>query len=231
MAPLAVLYDVHGNLPALEVVLEDARAAGADGFVLGGDYALFGAWPAETVERLRQLDGRWIRGNTDRWLTDDSDAPASPLVERSLRHCRDALGEATCRQLAAEPATALLGDTLVCHASPRSDIASFTPEPSETDDELLDDGDPAVIVFGHTHLQFRRQAGGRTLVNPGSVGMPFDGDQRAAYALWNGSGDFELRRVEYDSGAYAKSLEERLGPTLGDLVETLVRRIDQAAFV
>ena len=67
---LALLYDIHGNLPALEAVLEDAEGAGADRFILGGDYAAFGAWPAETVERLRGLDARWLRGNVDRWTVD-----------------------------------------------------------------------------------------------------------------------------------------------------------------
>ena len=74
-----ILYDLHGNLPALEAVLADAEAAGAERYLLGGDYALFGAWPLETVERLRGLDARWIRGNVDRWLVDEHDAPDAVL--------------------------------------------------------------------------------------------------------------------------------------------------------
>ena len=198
--------------------------------MLGGDYALFGAFPRETVAMFHELDATWIRGNTDRWLEDASDAPEGAVIERSLGHCREALGEAAA-ELAALAPTAELGGTLFCHASPRSDMASFMPAAGEIDATLLEDGDPDVIVFGHTHLQFRRPAGRRTLVNPGSVGMPFDGDRRAAYALWRGADDFELRRVEYDSAAYARELRERLGPTLGEGVETLVRRVEQAAFV
>ena len=72
---IGLLYDVHGNLPALEAVLADARETGAERFVLGGDYASFGAWPRESVERLRELDATWIRGNVDRWLLDRGDAP------------------------------------------------------------------------------------------------------------------------------------------------------------
>ena len=67
---LALLYDIHGNLPALDAVLEDCPA---DRFLLGGDYTAFGAWPRETVARLRELDAEWIRGNVDRWLVDDSE--------------------------------------------------------------------------------------------------------------------------------------------------------------
>jgi predicted phosphodiesterase len=222
---------VHGNLPALEAVVSDARLAGADSFLLGGDYALFGAWPEETVTRLRGLGAVAIRGNTDRWLVDPSDAPANPLVERSLAWCREALGEELSRELASMDPTAALEHGLLCHASPRSDMATFAPGPSDADDELLADGDPELIVFGHSHLQFIRPAGERLLVNPGSVGLPFDGDRRAAYALWSGGREFELRRVEYDSETYAADVEARMGVTLGDTLETLVRRVREAAFV
>jgi hypothetical protein len=79
---LACLYDVHGNLPALEAVLADAEAAGATRYCLGGDYALFGAWPAETVERLRGLENAmWIRGNGERWTADAAAAPDNPVVQ------------------------------------------------------------------------------------------------------------------------------------------------------
>jgi diadenosine tetraphosphatase ApaH/serine/threonine PP2A family protein phosphatase len=214
-------------------VLADARAAGAEGFVLGGDYVLLGAYPRETVDALRRLDAAlgitWIRGNTDRWLVDASDVPESELNERALAYCRAALGE-TAGELASLPATADLDGVLFCHASPRSDMASFMPSAGEVDATLLADDDPDVIAFGHTHLQFRRPLGRHTLVNPGSVGMPFDGDRRAAYALWHGASDFELRRVTYDSERYARDLADRLGGALGDAVETVVRRIEEASF-
>jgi diadenosine tetraphosphatase ApaH/serine/threonine PP2A family protein phosphatase len=226
----ALLYDIHGNLPALEAVVADARSAGAGEFALGGDYALFGAFPLESVARLRELDAIWIRGNTDRWLEDPSDTPGGDLIERSLAHCREALA-GVAQELASLPPTALVDGALICHASPRSDMRSFMPAASETDAELLAEDDPDVIVFGHTHLQFRRPSGRHTLVNPGSVGLPFDGDRRAAYALWHGGGDFELRRVEYDSDAYAAEVRERMGGVLGNAVDTLVERLRRAAFV
>ena len=87
---LGLLYDVHGNLPALEAVLDDCPA---ERYLLGGDYAVVGAWPVETVERLRELDADWIRGNTERWLVDSSDAP--PGVQAIVDRCRDELDEAT----------------------------------------------------------------------------------------------------------------------------------------
>ena len=216
---LALLYDVHGNLPALEAVLDDCPA---DRFLLGGDYTAFGAWPRETVERLRQLDAEWIRGNVDRWLVDDSDVadPVRPLIERS----REMLGEELSRELAALPETTTHGGTLYCHASPISDTEGFYPEPHDTDVERLMGVEAERVVFGHTHLQFRREGpGGIDLVNPGSVGIPLDGDRRAAYAIVEDHGSVELRRVEYDWEQAAREVREKVG-------ELPAKRIEQARF-
>ena len=111
---LAVLYDIHGNLPALDAVLHDARAKGAQSFVLGGDYALFGAWPAETVERLRGLEARWIRGNVDRWTAAPEEAPeaARPAIAR----CRELLGDAVADELAGLPESMSAREVLYCTA-------------------------------------------------------------------------------------------------------------------
>jgi diadenosine tetraphosphatase ApaH/serine/threonine PP2A family protein phosphatase len=217
---LALLYDVHGNLPALDAVLADA--SDADEFLLGGDYATFGAWPVETVERLRELDARWIRGNVDRWLVDSSDIPdfMVELVERS----RDTIGEELCRELAALPESIADGGTLYCHASPLSDMDSFYPEPQDSDAERLMGVDAERVVFGHTHLAFERGGpGGIHLVNPGSVGMPLDGDHRAAYAVVHDDGRVEHRRVEYDWRASVAAVREKVG-------EIPAKRIEQSRF-
>jgi len=228
----ALLYDIHGNLPALEAVIADARAAGANRFVLGGDYALAGAFPQDVVKRLEKLDADWIRGNTERWLEDPSDAPGDELLHRSIEYCRDQLGGKRTGKLYALPEQLEIDGACVCHASPRSDILTFMPEPTEGDRQLLANSQAEIVVFGHSHLQFAREAeGGHFLVNPGSVGLPFDGDRRAAYALWKGGRDFDLRRVQYDSDGYAQQVRKRMAAKLGDTVETLVRRIQQAAMV
>ena len=214
-AVLALLYDVHGNLPALEAVLGDCPA---ERFLLGGDYATFGAWPQETVARLRELDAEWIRGNVDRWLVDASDAPEPmlPLIERS----REMVGEELCRELAALPESSTHGGTLYCHASPLSDMDSFYPEPKDTDVERLMGVEAERIVFGHTHLQFDRDGpGGIDLVNPGSVGMPLDRDRRAAYALVHDDGRIELRRVEYDWSTSADAVRRLVGDLPADRIE------------
>jgi predicted phosphodiesterase len=215
----ALLYDIHGNLPALEAVLADATDA--DEFLLGGDHATFGAWPVETIERLRELDAQWIRGNVDRWLVDSSDVPdvMLELVERS----RAAIGEELCRELAALPESISDAGTLYCHASPMSDMDSFYPEPQDSDAERLMGVEAERVVFGHTHLAFERQGpAGVHLVNPGSVGMPLDGDHRASYAIMEGD-RIEHRRVEYDWEASAAAVRERVG-------EVPARRIELARF-
>jgi predicted phosphodiesterase len=222
---LALLYDIHGNLPALEAVLEDAESAGADRFLLGGDYAAFGAWPAETVERLRGLEARWLRGNVDRWTIDPSGAPeaARPALER----CRELLGEDLAGELARLPERVEDGDALFVHASPLSDVRSFMPDPADADEGLLAGERPARLVFGHTHLPFSRPGPlGVAMLNPGSVGMPFDGDHRAAYALVRGDGSVEPRRVDYDHGRSAEAVRDVLGGA-GDVI---ARRIEQARF-
>jgi putative phosphoesterase len=216
---LGLLYDIHGNLPALEAVLEDCSA---DRYLLGGDHVGFGAWPRETAARLDELDAEWIRGNVDRWMVDAPDAPEAMLgvIERS----RELAGEDLCRRMAELPETTTHDGTLYCHASPLSDMDGFYAEPHESDAERLMGVEAERVVFGHTHLQFARTGpGGIELVNPGSVGIPLDGDRRAAYALRHDDGSIELRRVEYDWQASAAAVREKIG-------DLPAKRIEQARF-
>jgi putative phosphoesterase len=211
---------VHGNLPALEAVLADAHEA--DRFILGGDYALFGGWPRETVERLQALDGAlWIRGNGERWTASPDDAPEFP--QDPIEAARNALGAQLVADLGALPVSAAEGDTLICHGSPRSDVRSFFPEPADDEAELLAGVTATRLIFGHTHLPFRRTANGVELINPGSVGMPFDGDPRAAYALAHDDGTIEHRRVEYDHEASAARVRE-LGARWAETVAERILR-------
>jgi diadenosine tetraphosphatase ApaH/serine/threonine PP2A family protein phosphatase len=223
---LALLYDVHGNLPALEAVLADAERAGTQRFLLGGDYALFGAWPKETVVRLRGLDAAWIRGNVDRWCADASDAPEP--VHGAIARCRELLGPELVAELAALPEQTVLEDARFCHASPLNDLESFGTDLDEGEDSrLLDGALERRVVFGHTHVQFSRLGpDGIELVNPGSVGMPLDGDHRSAYALVAEDGGLDLRRVKYDWQASVDAVRERLG----EAGEVGARRIEQARF-
>src|SRR4051812_18053435 len=123
---LAVLYDVHGNLPALDAVLGDARAAGAERWLLGGDYVAFGAWPAECYERLRSLDGaQWLRGNTDRWLLDPPPVEPDEMPRPALDACAERVGAQACQELLALPERLSLAEAHFSHASPLNDMESF----------------------------------------------------------------------------------------------------------
>lgn len=220
---LGVLYDIHGNLPALEAVIAEARRAGASRWLLGGDYVVFGAWPRETLERLGELEeAAWIRGNTDRWLVDDGDYPgeAAPLL-----WARGRLDPGQVEELFTLPARVGISGVLYCHASPLSDMESFAPQPEPGEERLLDGERRRTIFFGHTHRQFRRAGPNETdLVNPGSVGMPLDGDRRAAWALVHDDGTIELRRTEYDVARSAAALRG-LG---SEWAERIARRLERA---
>jgi diadenosine tetraphosphatase ApaH/serine/threonine PP2A family protein phosphatase len=220
----ALVYDVHGNLPALEAVLDDARG-GVERFVLGGDYALFGGWPKETIERLKALPhALWIRGNGERWTASPDQAPDNPILPGAIEAARRALGARLVADLGALPANATRGDTLICHGSPASDVRSFGPEPADDEAELLEGVTARRLIFGHTHLPFRRTTATLELINPGSVGMPFDGDPRAAYAIVHDDGSIEHRRVPYDHEASAARVREH-GT---EWAEVVARRIEQS---
>jgi predicted phosphodiesterase len=224
---IALLYDVHGNLLALNAVLEDAERAGADSYLLGGDYATFGPWPRETVERLQLLPGAlWIRGNGERWLIDGA-GPARnghELVRNALRTANDALGKSLVTKLYALPERAQHNGTLFCHGSPLSDVESFARTAQPGEEELLAGDTSRTVVFGHSHQQFSRQGPSNTqLVNPGSVGMPLDGDTRAAWALLD-DGKFEFRRSAYDVERAATKMRSH-----GEWAEFLARRIENGS--
>jgi len=222
---LGILYDIHGNLPALERVLEDADRAGVDRWLLGGDYGTPSPWPLETLERLRALPhALWIRGNGERWLLEP---PADlPEVIAAYEQFRGQISDEVVRRLYDLPPHVLLNGVLYCHGSPLSDVESFAPEPQEGEERLLDGHRDLTIVFGHSHQQFRRPGPEETyLINPGSVGMPLDGDRRAAWAVRLDAGEFEFRRTEYDVERAAEAYRA-MG---GDFGEFAAARIEKGS--
>jgi len=220
---LGVLYDIHGNLPALGEVLAQAETEGVDRWLLGGDYGTPSPWPDETIARLRELpDATWIRGNGERWLRDPPHD--RPEVMETYDLFRGSFDEDLVEWLYELPAQAELDGILYVHGSPLADDDSFAPEPQEGEEQLLAGVRDRTIVFGHSHQQVRRPGPNATdLVNPGSVGMPLDGDVRAAWATW--AGDFEFRRTEYDVAAAAAGYRS-LG---GDFGEFAARRIEMGS--
>jgi diadenosine tetraphosphatase ApaH/serine/threonine PP2A family protein phosphatase len=220
---LAVLYDIHGNTAALDAVLADVAAVGADRYLLGGDYGTPSPAPEETLDRLRQLpNATWIRGNGERWLREP---PLDrPEVMEVYEHLSSGVPDHEVEWLYGLPERAELDGILYVHGSPVSDVESFAPQPEDEEERLLGDVRDRTIVFGHSHQQFRRPGPrGTDLVNPGSVGMPLDGDVRAAWATWDG--DFEFRRTEYDVERAAAAYRS-MG---GDFGEFAARRIERGS--
>jgi len=218
---LGVLYDIHGNMPALEPVLADAERAGVDRWLLGGDYGTPSPWPLETLARLRELENAtWIRGNGERWLREP---PLDrPEVMESYELFAGGLEEEEVEWLYALPAQAELDGILYVHGSPLSDVESFAPEPEEDEARMLAGVRDRVVVFGHSHQQFRRAGpDATTLVNPGSVGMPLDGDPRAAWATYDG--DFTFRRTEYDTQRAADAYRA-MGGSFGEMAAARIER-------
>ena len=202
-APVATLYDVHGNLRALEAVLaeipDDAH------IVVGGDVVAGGEHHSETLERLRGLGDRvtWIRGNGDRELYPGEEGLAPP---GALDETRAALTEEQIEFLHSLPPTAQLGRVLYVHASPRNDLDIFTEStPEERIAFLFEDVDADVVVCGHTHIQFDRTIGGKRVVNSGSVGMPYEDEPGAYWTL-----DLEHRRTEYPDPPRADQSREEI---------------------
>jgi putative phosphoesterase len=197
---VATLYDVHGNLRALEAVLAEIPDDAT--IVVGGDVCAGGERPSETLETLRGLGERvvWVRGNADRELTPGEHglAPADALDETRAK-----LGDEQIAFLHGLPTSARIGDVLYVHASPRNDEDIFTERtPAERIAFLFEDVDAGVVVLGHTHSQYERMIAGKRVINSGSVGMPYEDEPGAFWTL-----DLEHRRTDYD-GAQAQGREE-----------------------
>ena len=226
---VAVLNDIHGNLPALDAVLHEVRQAGVDRVVVGGD-VFPGPMARETLARLLDLDIRthFIHGNGDRVVrlqmggTEPSEVPER--YRDTIRWNAQQLRPEDEQLLASWPLTVRLeipdlGGVLFCHATPRNDTEIFTPATSE--DRLIPvfaGVDASVVVCGHSHMQFDRIVGSLRVVNAGSIGMPF---QQPAGAYWLLLGpDIEFRRTDYDYEQAAA----RFRTTAFPLVEELTVR-------
>ena len=222
---VAAIYDIHGNLPALEAVLADPRCAAADALVCGGDLVA-GPLPVECLERL-EADGRvrFLTGNGDReTVTPPRDGPLAEVGTWAAER----LGAERLQRIARWPATIALevtdlGTVLFCHATPSSDTDILTAATPEGEVAVALGATAAdVVVCGHTHVQYDRRIGSTRLVNAGSVGMPYEGSPDARWALVD-DGDVALVATPYDAEAALLSLSETGFPMLDDWYGGVVR--------
>jgi predicted phosphodiesterase len=228
---VAALYDVHGNLPALEAVLTEVEASEADAVVVGGDIAI-GPMPRVTLERLLALGERalFLRGNGDREIAEPPHG--GDLWEERTRWSASQLDRGQLAWLAALPDTQTvdvdgLGPVLFCHGSPRRDDEILTAiSPEERVAAAVAGVAEPLVVCGHTHVQFDRQAAGKRLVNAGSVGMPYEAQPGAYWALL-GPG-VELRRTDYDLEAAAEGIRATGFPAADELAAENVLTVPSA---
>ena len=214
---VAALYDVHGNVHALEAVLEEVERVEVDRIVFGGDIAA-GPFPKETITLVRSLDAVCIRGNADRrngqwgmhqWVWDQLGPEAGEWLEALPEH-------------------AVLDGTFFCHATPRSITEIVTQEtPDDQLAEVLAGVEQELVVAGHTHMQQDRPVDRWRFVNPGSVGRPYEG---VPGAYWGIVGDeIELRKTEYDLEAAAAATRATGHPHAAELAEENILRVPSRA--
>jgi putative phosphoesterase len=217
---VAALYDIHGNLPALEAVLDETRRAQVDRVVVGGD-VVPGPMQRTALALLNQLEVpvQFIRGNCEvavlaqRAGTEQTSLPEQ--VRETIRWSANDLDSNAARRMASWPRTLRLdvpglGAVLFCHGTPRDENEIFTRlTPEDLLRPVFDDLGVGLVVCGHTHMQFDRMIGATRVVNAGSVGMPF-GQPGADWLLLDR--DVQLRRTPYDLSIGASRIRETSYP-------------------
>ena len=226
---ILALYDIHGNLDALDAVLADPRAAEPDLVVVGGD-VVPGPLAGATLDRLRGLPVpvRWVRGNGEREVAEavgtsaggsagggsagggsaggGSAGGGQDLARLTAALSAAELGDEAARALGDLPLTLVADGVLFCHASPRRDDELLTRlSPPERWAAALAGAGAATVVAGHTHQQDDRRVGDTRFLNAGSVGLPYEGDGDARW-LWLTDGVPELRRTAYDAAAAGRRM-------------------------
>jgi putative phosphoesterase len=237
---VAAIYDVHGNLPALEAVLAELERVNPDLIVVGGD-VVAGPMPAEVLDRLAALGQSicFIRGNADREVlaangegryTDATDA-ADP-AERTAAFAASKIDHRH-RELLASFSERLVvevegvGQVLFCHGSPRSDEEIVTVATTEGRlQEILAGVDQDLVVCGHTHAHFDRCVGAKRIVNAGSVGMPYQGKPVGAFWLLLGADGVCLRRSDYDLDRAVERIRATGYPEAGEVAQILLEPPD-----
>jgi predicted phosphodiesterase len=233
---VAALYDIHGNLPALEAVLRDVRREGVDRVVAGGDVVI-GPMSREAVAMLLALDVPvdCIQGNCEVAVLAEmaGRVPAVPeSVRETVRWTAAQLHPDWEPVIASWPMTvrvtiAGIGEVLFCHATPRNENECFTRRtPDARLRPVFDPANVAAVVCGHTHMQFDRMVGRTRVVNAGSVGMPF-GEPGADWLLL-GPG-VELRHTDYDLEAASERIRATTYPQAAEFAERYVRHPPSAA--
>lgn len=232
---VAVLADIHGNLPALEAVMDDIQRQSPDYVVAAGDLAMRGSHPAETVDLLTDRCDALLMGNTDAYLAGLYLAGAYREAEHwkteLLSWTRDQLGAERIAKLAAMPFSVRYSprkgqDLFVCHANPKNLEESLEPTLDEsTIRRMLQHVDATAMAFGHLHFPYRRRVGKLVIADVASAGIPRDGDLRPAWGLftWSPRGwRVQIRRVRYAVRKATQALTARKVPGAPLLIHKMI---------
>ena len=214
---VAVLNDVHGNLPALEAVLAEVVSFETDEIVVGGD-VIAGPFPRESLDRLVDLGAVFVRGNADR---------GSPRAPAGLwEWVAERLDPLSLEFLSERPHALSLGGVLYCHGSPRDEDEILTRvSPDERFRVALEGVEERLVVGGHTHVQFVREIDGVRFANAGSVGMPYEGRPGAFWAVVDGD-RIEHRHTPYAVDAAVIAIRATGYPEADSLCKTLLEPED-----
>ena len=220
---IAVISDIHGNLTALEAVIQDLKFTVPDVILHGGDLTHGGSSSSDVVDRIMDLNWSGVVGNTDELLF----RPESLEEFAATRHhlsavwsatreiadfTRDQLGSTRLSWLSSLPTIQTREDLTVVHARASDTWSSPSQHVTDTDLHLAYDAlGTQTVVFGHIHYPFIRVMPSLTVINTGSVSLSYDGDPRAAYLLLT-DGAPELRRVSYDVEREISAMEEKHMP-------------------
>jgi predicted phosphodiesterase len=211
---IAILGDIHGNLPALDAVMGDIQKAAPDEVWCTGDLAWTGPWASACIERVRSSGWITVKGNADVWVTGDPQTISDEQERRTYEAiaAAHAISEDDARWLLNLPlGHSGPGSILMVHGTPESPFSGPAPDAPPAEFTAYE-GHAALVVYGHVHVAFTRRLTDATLVcNTGSVGLPMDGET-ASYLLIDREGtDFVLRhrRVEFDRDAVIQEARSR----------------------
>ena len=234
---LAVISDIHGNLFALEKVLEDIEHEKCDNIICLGDLAMAGPEPDKTVELVKQMNWDVVQGNTDKMIVEFNEEMFNalkgqiPIMANALRNDAEVISDENKEYLRNLPEKLEINinntPILLVHGSPRRNNEDILPDlPLEKVEEMVEGTDSRLILCGHTHLPCGYQTNsGKTVVNVGSVGRPFTEKPVSCYAIVTfdeiGFG-VEHKFVEYDNVSASETLAKRKFEGADKLAQILI---------
>ena len=240
---LALLSDIHGNDTALEAVLEDVSKQGATHTAVLGDIAFRGASPKKCIQLVRELHGKVIKGNADEWVirgVREGEVPDNvlSLMQQEQKWAYSQLNEEDIHYLQELPMTMEIPlsnqiQLFGFHAVPDNLFTVISNEASNEEFASLTEANPRAdyYVYGHIHLPHYRSIGGKSIINLGSVGLPFNGDTRASYVMIERDQDnihVQFRRVSYDiEKACAKLDESNYPEEAREMIKSIYRNAEK----